>query len=178
MRRRIFEDDLAAALATADGAVLGPVNRAQLLSDAERLSPERVVDALRAGGRRAEALNSRERNCRISGRRIARGRYDAGALERQFRRPMRQAARAPFRENAFAARDVILKARLNGKQAVAAIDRSRARASVYHAVYHGRSCLAVAVLCVALLLAAAPARATIRYEISLAHPARTRFTSP
>ena len=58
MRRRVFEDDLAAALATADGAVLGPVNRAQMLSDAERLSPERVVKAVRASGRRAEALNS------------------------------------------------------------------------------------------------------------------------
>lgn len=58
MRRRVFEDDLAAALATADGAVLGPVNRAQMLSDAERLSPERVVKGVRAAGRRAEALNS------------------------------------------------------------------------------------------------------------------------
>ena len=58
MRRRIFEDDLASALAEADGAVLGPVNRAQLLSEAERLSPERVVRAVRSAGRRAEALNS------------------------------------------------------------------------------------------------------------------------
>jgi len=58
MRRRVFEDDLAAALATADGAVLGPVSRAQLLSEAERLSPERVVEAVRAAGRRGEALNS------------------------------------------------------------------------------------------------------------------------
>jgi UDP-N-acetylmuramate: L-alanyl-gamma-D-glutamyl-meso-diaminopimelate ligase len=58
MRRRIFEDELAAALATADAAVLGPVNRAQSISVAERLSPERVVKAVRAAGRRAEALNS------------------------------------------------------------------------------------------------------------------------
>ena len=58
MRRRIFEDALAAALAEADGAVLGAVNRAQLLSEAERLSPERVVKSIRAAGRRAEALNS------------------------------------------------------------------------------------------------------------------------
>ncbi len=58
MRRRVFEDDLGAALATADGAVLGPVSRAQLLSEAERLSPERVVQSVRAAGRRAEALNS------------------------------------------------------------------------------------------------------------------------
>jgi UDP-N-acetylmuramate: L-alanyl-gamma-D-glutamyl-meso-diaminopimelate ligase len=58
MRRRIFEDDLAGALATADGVVLGPVNRAQLLPEAERLSPERVVKAVRAAGRRAEAFGS------------------------------------------------------------------------------------------------------------------------
>jgi UDP-N-acetylmuramate: L-alanyl-gamma-D-glutamyl-meso-diaminopimelate ligase len=58
MRRRIFEGELAAVLATADGAVLGPVNRAQMLSEAERLSPERVVKAVRAAGRRAEALHS------------------------------------------------------------------------------------------------------------------------
>jgi UDP-N-acetylmuramate: L-alanyl-gamma-D-glutamyl-meso-diaminopimelate ligase len=46
MRRNIFEGPLAEALAHADGAVLGPVNRAQLLSDAERLSPERIVKSL------------------------------------------------------------------------------------------------------------------------------------
>ncbi len=58
MRRRIFEEDLASALAEADGVALGPVNRAQLLSDAERLSPERVVKSVRAAGRRAEALHT------------------------------------------------------------------------------------------------------------------------
>jgi len=58
MRRRVFEDDLAAALAMADGAVLGAVNRAQLLSDAERLSPERVIERVRAAGRRGAALQS------------------------------------------------------------------------------------------------------------------------
>jgi UDP-N-acetylmuramate: L-alanyl-gamma-D-glutamyl-meso-diaminopimelate ligase len=58
MRRRIFENDLADALATADGAVLGAVNRAQLLSDEERLSPERVLARIRAAGRRAEGFAS------------------------------------------------------------------------------------------------------------------------
>jgi UDP-N-acetylmuramate: L-alanyl-gamma-D-glutamyl-meso-diaminopimelate ligase len=58
MRRRVFEDDLSTALATADGVVLGPVNRAQLLSEAERLSPERVVKNIRAAGRKAEAFGS------------------------------------------------------------------------------------------------------------------------
>jgi UDP-N-acetylmuramate: L-alanyl-gamma-D-glutamyl-meso-diaminopimelate ligase len=58
MRRRVFEDPLADALGTADGVVLGPVNRSQLLSDAERLSPERVVARIAAAGRTARALNS------------------------------------------------------------------------------------------------------------------------
>jgi UDP-N-acetylmuramate: L-alanyl-gamma-D-glutamyl-meso-diaminopimelate ligase len=58
MRRRIFEQDLADALAAADGAVLGAVNRAQLLSDEDRLSPERVLDRIRRTGRRAEAFIS------------------------------------------------------------------------------------------------------------------------
>jgi UDP-N-acetylmuramate: L-alanyl-gamma-D-glutamyl-meso-diaminopimelate ligase len=60
MRRRIFEDDLALALAAADGAVLGPVNRPHLLSDAERMSPRRVVERLRAGHRAAESFASSE----------------------------------------------------------------------------------------------------------------------
>ena len=58
MRRRIFEKDLADSLATADGTVLGPVNRSQLLVEAERLSPERVVDYVRAAGREAHAFSS------------------------------------------------------------------------------------------------------------------------
>jgi UDP-N-acetylmuramate: L-alanyl-gamma-D-glutamyl-meso-diaminopimelate ligase len=60
MRRRIFEDELALALAAADGAILGPVNRPHLLPDAERLSPRRVVERLRAGHRAAEAFSSSE----------------------------------------------------------------------------------------------------------------------
>jgi UDP-N-acetylmuramate: L-alanyl-gamma-D-glutamyl-meso-diaminopimelate ligase len=54
MRRRVFEEALADALATADGVVLGPVNRPQLLRDAERLSPARVVASLRNRGKVAE----------------------------------------------------------------------------------------------------------------------------
>ena len=34
------------------------MNRAQLLSDAERLSPERVVKRVRAAGRQAQAFDS------------------------------------------------------------------------------------------------------------------------
>lgn len=58
MRRRVFESDLASALSTADAAVLGAVNRASLLSDEERLSPLRVLDSIRHGGRKAEGFDS------------------------------------------------------------------------------------------------------------------------
>lgn len=58
MRRRVFENDLADALASADGAVLGAVNRAKLLSDEERLSPQRVLERIRGSGRRAEQFDS------------------------------------------------------------------------------------------------------------------------
>jgi UDP-N-acetylmuramate: L-alanyl-gamma-D-glutamyl-meso-diaminopimelate ligase len=58
MRRRIFERELAAALARADGVLLGPVNRPHLLADSERLSPERVVKELRDSGKPAYAFSS------------------------------------------------------------------------------------------------------------------------
>jgi len=58
MRRKIFEDVLPDALAAADAVVLGPVNRPHLLSDDQRLSPDRVVEALRRLGRPAEAFSS------------------------------------------------------------------------------------------------------------------------
>ena len=58
MRRNIFQRDLAAALATADGAVLGPVNRPQLRTDEERMDPRSVAEAVRAAGKRGEALGS------------------------------------------------------------------------------------------------------------------------
>ena len=60
MRRRVFENDLAASLASADGAVLGAVNRANLLSDEERMSPTRVLETIRRTGRTAEGFDSAE----------------------------------------------------------------------------------------------------------------------
>ena len=51
---------LAASLATADAAVLGAVNRANLLSDEERMSPARVLEAIRKAGRTAEGFDSAE----------------------------------------------------------------------------------------------------------------------
>ncbi len=56
LRRNTLEAPLADALALADGIALGPVSRAQLLSDAERLSPERVAAKLNTLGRQAAAL--------------------------------------------------------------------------------------------------------------------------
>src|SRR6267154_3094681 len=58
MRRKVFENDLASSLATADATVLGAVNRAALLDDAERLSPTRVLATVRAAGRKAEGFES------------------------------------------------------------------------------------------------------------------------
>jgi UDP-N-acetylmuramate: L-alanyl-gamma-D-glutamyl-meso-diaminopimelate ligase len=58
MRRRVFENDLASSLSNADAAVLGAVNRASLLGDEERLSPARVLQAIRMAGRKAEGFDS------------------------------------------------------------------------------------------------------------------------
>jgi UDP-N-acetylmuramate: L-alanyl-gamma-D-glutamyl-meso-diaminopimelate ligase len=58
MRRKIFADPLVEVLALADVSLLGPVNRAQLLSDEERLDPRHVVEAIRQRGTKAEAFDS------------------------------------------------------------------------------------------------------------------------
>ena len=58
MRRRVFEQQLADALAGADVAVLGAVDRAGQLDDEQRLSPARVLELVRAHGRRAEGFGS------------------------------------------------------------------------------------------------------------------------
>jgi UDP-N-acetylmuramate: L-alanyl-gamma-D-glutamyl-meso-diaminopimelate ligase len=60
MRRRVFEADLSGSLATADATVLGAVNRANILSDEERMSPARVLEAVRKSGRMAEGFDSAE----------------------------------------------------------------------------------------------------------------------
>jgi UDP-N-acetylmuramate: L-alanyl-gamma-D-glutamyl-meso-diaminopimelate ligase len=60
MRRKVFEKALAESLATADAAVLGAVNRANLLSDAERMSPARVLDTITAAGHSAEGFETAE----------------------------------------------------------------------------------------------------------------------
>ena len=64
-----------------------------------------------------------------------------------------------------------MKAKLILKQTVAAISKA---ARVLRAIRRAPRPLILAV-CAAFLLAAAPARATIRYEVSVAHPAAHTF---
>jgi UDP-N-acetylmuramate: L-alanyl-gamma-D-glutamyl-meso-diaminopimelate ligase len=58
MRRKIFQDVLPDALAIADEIVIGPVSRAQLLEEVERLSPESIAESLIKRGRPAKAYDS------------------------------------------------------------------------------------------------------------------------
>jgi UDP-N-acetylmuramate: L-alanyl-gamma-D-glutamyl-meso-diaminopimelate ligase len=58
MRRKVFQDALPEALSLADAVLFGPVNRAQLLSEDDRLSPEAIAESLRARGRTARAFAS------------------------------------------------------------------------------------------------------------------------
>ena len=58
MRRKIFQDVLPDALAIADQIVIGPVSRAQLLEEVERLSPESIAESLVKRGRPAKAFES------------------------------------------------------------------------------------------------------------------------
>ncbi len=58
MRRKIFQDVLPEALMIADAVLVGPVNRAQLLGEEERLSPEQIADSLLERGRPAKAFES------------------------------------------------------------------------------------------------------------------------
>jgi len=46
------------ALMVADAVLIGPVNRAQLLGEEERLSPQQIADALLERGRPAKAFES------------------------------------------------------------------------------------------------------------------------
>ena len=58
MRRKVFQDVLPEALAVADAVLIGPVNRAQLLADEDRFSPDAVADSIRHRGRAAHAFAS------------------------------------------------------------------------------------------------------------------------
>jgi UDP-N-acetylmuramate: L-alanyl-gamma-D-glutamyl-meso-diaminopimelate ligase len=58
MRRKVFQDALPEALSLADAVLFGPVNRGQLLSEEDRLSPEAIADSLRKRGCKARAFAS------------------------------------------------------------------------------------------------------------------------
>ncbi len=58
MRRKVFQDELPDALAGADVTLIGAVNRAQLLGDQERLSPDTIAAGVSARGREAKAFAS------------------------------------------------------------------------------------------------------------------------
>jgi UDP-N-acetylmuramate: L-alanyl-gamma-D-glutamyl-meso-diaminopimelate ligase len=58
MRRKIFQHVLPEALAIADAIVIGPVSRAQLLEEGDRLSPESIAQSLVELGKPARAFNS------------------------------------------------------------------------------------------------------------------------
>lgn len=52
-RRAVFQEILPSAFAAADEIIIGGVSRSAQLADAERLNPERLVEALRAMGKEA-----------------------------------------------------------------------------------------------------------------------------
>src|SRR5271155_3174227 len=58
MRRKIFQDALPEALSLADAVAIGPVSRAQLLEEGDRLSPDAVAESIRKHGREANAFGS------------------------------------------------------------------------------------------------------------------------
>jgi UDP-N-acetylmuramate: L-alanyl-gamma-D-glutamyl-meso-diaminopimelate ligase len=58
MRRKIFQNVLPEALMIADAVLIGAVNRAQLLGEEERLSPEQIANSLLERGRPAKAFES------------------------------------------------------------------------------------------------------------------------
>lgn len=60
MRRKVFEKVLPESLAVADSVAIGPVNRAALLSDEDRFSPDGVAESIRGLGREAAAFPSAE----------------------------------------------------------------------------------------------------------------------
>jgi UDP-N-acetylmuramate: L-alanyl-gamma-D-glutamyl-meso-diaminopimelate ligase len=60
MRRKVFQDALPQALSAADAVLFGPVNRASMLEEADRLSPEAIAKSIRSRGRAATACSSSE----------------------------------------------------------------------------------------------------------------------
>jgi UDP-N-acetylmuramate: L-alanyl-gamma-D-glutamyl-meso-diaminopimelate ligase len=58
MRRKVFQDALPDALSGGDSILIGAVNRAQLLAETDRLSPDAIAAGVRDRGREAKAFAS------------------------------------------------------------------------------------------------------------------------
>lgn len=58
MRRKVFQDALPEALASADVTLIGAVNRAKLLAEQDRLSPDAIAEGVRKRGCEAQAFAS------------------------------------------------------------------------------------------------------------------------
>ena len=73
MRRKVFQDILPDAFQRADAVVIGGVDRAQLLSDSERIDPSKIAEDLRARGKNAQAFSSAAEIAEYLGRETAKG---------------------------------------------------------------------------------------------------------
>jgi UDP-N-acetylmuramate: L-alanyl-gamma-D-glutamyl-meso-diaminopimelate ligase len=73
MRRKVFQDILPDAFQRADAVVIGGVDRAQLLSDSERIDPSKIAEDLRARGKNARAFSSATEIAQYLGTETAKG---------------------------------------------------------------------------------------------------------
>jgi UDP-N-acetylmuramate: L-alanyl-gamma-D-glutamyl-meso-diaminopimelate ligase len=73
MRRKVFQDILPKAFHGADAVAIGGVDRAQLLSDSERIDPAKIAEDLRAGGKNARAFSSATEIAEYLGQETAKG---------------------------------------------------------------------------------------------------------
>jgi UDP-N-acetylmuramate: L-alanyl-gamma-D-glutamyl-meso-diaminopimelate ligase len=55
-RRKVFQQELAAAFADADGVMIAEIARLELLAPEERLNPEQLITELKAAGKNAAYL--------------------------------------------------------------------------------------------------------------------------
>ena len=148
MRRKIFQDALPDALALADAVLFGPVNRAQLLAEEDRLSPEAICRvAVRARARRRQGVRFRRRNCGAS--------RCAGANSGDLVLIMSNGS--------FDGLTAKLLEQISTRAPVPAHEATAAPGFVARWLWR------VVAVCVSLI-AARPASATIQYRVSLAHP--------
>ena len=147
MRRKIFQDVLPEALAVADVVAIGPVNRAQLLTDEDRFSPDAVAESIRKRGRAAQAFPSAE------------------AIAEYFADNVKPGDMVMVMSNgSFDG----LCSKLLDKTQISHGSSRMTRCAILR-------CRFIFAACFALLVAARPAVATIEYKISLAHPEKHAF---